>query len=219
MGPAVLGLLLGCLAITSAQVVEDGYAALCQNNYDGTFSYVAPGSGCKRFISCYGQNYSGLLQCPERTLFSDNTQRCEDDDKVDCRESFIQTPDCVTGVNPYNCSAFTYCHLGTQYPFSCNQELYYSESQLICVYQNQLTVEDRRKCNMDNGLYNSPCRGKPAMGTPQKSHGDLTERVRRSCGLRSYCTDIVRSTCGIRAEAERRWVYNVHLVVLDPLMN
>ncbi|XP_067664939.1 uncharacterized protein [Haliotis asinina] len=154
MGPAVLGLLLGCLAITNAQVTEDGYAALCQSNRGNSY-YVAPGSGCKKFIMCYGDYYSGLLQCPEKTLFSENSEKCEDDTDVDCRESFIQNPDCVTGVDPYNCSAFTYCHLGTEYKFSCNQGLFYSESKLICMYPNELTDDDRRKCNLDNNFYNT----------------------------------------------------------------
>ncbi|XP_067667678.1 uncharacterized protein [Haliotis asinina] len=146
MLPAVLGLLLGCLAMTSAQVAEEEYSVLCRDNYGDSWMYVVPGSGCKKFINCYNQDYRGTLQCPEKTLFSENSQLCEDEDKVFCQEPFNQTPDCVTGVDPYNCSAFTYCHLGTEYKFSCNQGLFYSESKLICMFPEDLTDDDRYLC-------------------------------------------------------------------------
>ncbi|XP_071107766.1 uncharacterized protein [Haliotis cracherodii] len=146
MVSAVLGLLLGCLAMSSAQVPEEDYAVLCQDNYNGDWKYVAPGSGCKRFINCGGQDYHGLLQCPETTLFNENAQDCVYAADSNCQEPFNENPDCVTGVDPYNCSAFTYCHLNTQYNFSCNQDLYYSQSKLICVYADDLTEDDKYLC-------------------------------------------------------------------------
>ncbi|XP_046359018.2 uncharacterized protein LOC124136982 [Haliotis rufescens] len=151
MASAVLGLLLGCLAMSSAQVPEEQYAVLCQNNFNDEWKYAAPGSGCKRIINCYGQDYHGMLQCPETTLFNENTQRCEYPLDFNCQVALNENPDCVTGVAPNNCSAFTYCYLNTQYNFSCNQDLYYSQSKLTCVYAEDLTEDDKLRCNFRNG--------------------------------------------------------------------
>lgn len=97
---------------------------------------------CQRYFRCYSQQ-SFAETCPEGYAFSEENQRCDPEDEVDC----IQCPlhrNVTRQSDPKNCNYYFTCVSGSRKQLACTANQRYDNATQKCKPRHEV------QCNVDN---------------------------------------------------------------------